>query len=256
MKRWFGLNVLLLGPAGSGKSSLAAEFGKFLMRQGADVGFINLDPACDYVPYAPDFDIRSVVSARSVMKRERLGPNAALLRSMRLMDKKRREITKKLAKKRYAINLVDTPGQMELFVFQDVADIVDAFEKPVVGVFLMPADYLKNYSDFITTRFLSIAAQLRLRIPVVNVVSKFDMVPPGSRKKINAVLKNPSLLKKRMVRGSDYGMREFLMKEIESLFAKSMKSSRMIKVSSKTKFGFEELYDAIGEALCECGDLS
>lgn len=250
------MNVLLLGPAGSGKSSLAAGFGAFLLRAGVDVGFINLDPACDYVPYKPDFDIRSVVSVDRIMKKERLGPNAALLRAMRLMEDKKREIVGKMAKKHYALNLIDTPGQMEAFVFQDAADIVGLFEKPVVGVFLIPADSLKDYSDFITARFLGIAAQLRLRIPMVSVISKFDKVPGKEKGRINEILKNPSSLKKHIKRGENYGMREFLMREIENLFAKSMKSSRVIKVSSKKRIGFEELYDAVGEALCECGDLS
>ncbi len=250
------MNVLLLGPAGSGKSSLAAEFGKFLLAAGIDAGFINLDPACDYIPFKPDFDIRSVVSVDGIMKKEQLGPNAALLRAMRLMEYKKRKIANLMSKSRHALNLIDTPGQMEAFVFQDAADIVSLFEKPVVGVFLIPADSLKDYSDFITARFLGIATQLRLRIPVVNVVSKFDTVLPDEKRKINEILRNPSSLKKHIKRGEYYGMRELLMREIENLFAKSMKSSRMIKVSSKKRMGFEELYDAIGEALCECGDLS
>jgi GTPase SAR1 family protein len=52
------MNVVVLGPAGCGKSLLAGRFGDYLMREGYSVKFLNLDPGCLSVPYSCDFDVR------------------------------------------------------------------------------------------------------------------------------------------------------------------------------------------------------
>jgi len=55
------LNVIFLGPAGSGKTTLTARFGKWLKdKMGYKVNFVNPDPGCEYLPYEPDFDIKGI----------------------------------------------------------------------------------------------------------------------------------------------------------------------------------------------------
>ena len=39
----------------------------------------NLDPAADYLPYDPDFDIRELVTVDEVQQVNRTGPNGSLI---------------------------------------------------------------------------------------------------------------------------------------------------------------------------------
>ena len=53
------------------------------------------------------------------MALEKLGPNGALIRSMELAMNSIDEIIEKIASLKYPYVFVDTPGQMELFLFRD-----------------------------------------------------------------------------------------------------------------------------------------
>lgn len=45
---------------------------------------INLDPAVQFLPYSPDFDIRSHVDYKKTMKEYKLGPNGGIMTSLNL----------------------------------------------------------------------------------------------------------------------------------------------------------------------------
>jgi len=65
------LNVVFLGPAGSGKTTLTATFGEWLEKEiDYKISFVNLDPGCEYLLYSHDFDIRSIITTRDIMIRE------------------------------------------------------------------------------------------------------------------------------------------------------------------------------------------
>jgi len=54
------MDVLFLGPAGSGKTSLISSFSNWIRNtQEKSVSCINLDPGVDCLPYEADFDIRN-----------------------------------------------------------------------------------------------------------------------------------------------------------------------------------------------------
>jgi len=75
------MQVLLLGPAGSGKTSLATTFGKWIRSEmGSNISYINLDPGCTSLPYRPSFDIRDHFTIEEIMRKEELGPNGAMIR--------------------------------------------------------------------------------------------------------------------------------------------------------------------------------
>ncbi len=52
------MNIMFLGPAGCGKTSLVEKFGKYLQTENYIVQFVNLDPGCLSLPYSSQFDIR------------------------------------------------------------------------------------------------------------------------------------------------------------------------------------------------------
>ena len=74
--------VVLMGPAGSGKTTLTAALGKWIEEnQGYNVGYINLDPGAETLPYNPDFDVREWFTVEDIMVKEDLGPNGAMIRA-------------------------------------------------------------------------------------------------------------------------------------------------------------------------------
>ena len=45
---------------------------------------VNLDPAVQFLPYTPDFDIRKHVDYKKTMKDYKLGPNGGIMTSLNL----------------------------------------------------------------------------------------------------------------------------------------------------------------------------
>ena len=70
--------LIFLGPAGAGKSTLISAYAKWLSNiEGAEVLKVNQDPAAEYLPYEPDFDVRSIINTRDIALKYGLGPNGA-----------------------------------------------------------------------------------------------------------------------------------------------------------------------------------
>lgn len=239
------MKVLLIGPAGSGKSLLTGRFGEWLRRKGNSVALVNLDPACEYLPYKPDFDIRSFYNIKKIMRKEKLGPNAAIIRVHELLSNNLEKILSKLKIERDFI-LVDTSGQMELFVFRETGPKIVEALKDAVGIFLVDAT-LMSPIDLVTIKLMAQVVRLRLNVPVVPVITKVDLVP-----KINFADSARLTREIRKQKGSVVDLALALNKSLEE-FAMPV---RVIKISSKTCEGFEELLSTLYETYCECGDLT
>eukprot|EP00956_Cyclotella_meneghiniana_P008691 scaffold11862_cov74-Cyclotella_meneghiniana.AAC.11 len=101
--------VIVVGMAGSGKTTLMAQLQKSLglkNREGVDesdgkgatdnagtsksrAGYaINLDPAAKYIPFSSSIDIRDTVDYLEVMRQHKLGPNGAILTCLNLFATK------------------------------------------------------------------------------------------------------------------------------------------------------------------------
>jgi len=132
--------VVMLGPAGCGKTSLTAAFGSYLEGLGQEVAYVNLDPGCEELPYEPDFDIRSFFTVRQLMAEEKLGPNGAMIRASELMEEHLGAIISALGRLKADYTLVDTPGQMEIFVLRPAGPkVVSALAaiRPTVAIFMV-----------------------------------------------------------------------------------------------------------------------
>ncbi|MHA1835631.1 MAG: ATP/GTP-binding protein, partial [Candidatus Odinarchaeia archaeon] len=69
----------IIGPAGSGKSSLVAALYQWLNDNEIDSVLVNLDPGVLNLPYTPDVDVRDYVNIEDVILKYNLGPNGALI---------------------------------------------------------------------------------------------------------------------------------------------------------------------------------
>src|SRR3954454_8746389 len=95
---------------------------------------MNLDPAVLNVPFTPNIDIRDSVNYKEVMKQYNLGPNGGILTSLNLFATKIDQIISILEKRASPEAgskgvppqhfLVDTPGQIEVFVWSASGSIL------------------------------------------------------------------------------------------------------------------------------------
>ena len=76
--------VLVLGMAGSGKSTLVQRLLADLGQRQQGSYAVNLDPAVRNVPFPVNIDIRDSVRYKRVMSEFKLGPNGAIVTSLNL----------------------------------------------------------------------------------------------------------------------------------------------------------------------------
>ena len=80
--------VIVLGMAGSGKTTFVQRLTSDLHRGKVPPYVLNLDPACREVPFPANIDIRDTVNYKEVMKQYQLGPNGGIVTSLNLFATK------------------------------------------------------------------------------------------------------------------------------------------------------------------------
>jgi hypothetical protein len=249
------LDLIMLGTAGSGKSALTATFGKWIGRNtNQSVAYINLDPGCEYVPFQPDFDIRNHFTITKIMRDENLGPNGAMIRASELLNQKAKEFAREINKIAADVRIIDTPGQMEVFLFHGGPRIVELMRGVAISLFLADAEIAAKATGLIFTRLLGLSVSLRLGTPTINVLNKIDLVK-DKLKDIDHMLADVKHLRGRVVSESS-GVMIDLTLSLSKTLPELLPAARLVKVSAKTGEGMAELYDIVHEIFCVCGDLT
>jgi len=246
--------VIFIGPAGCGKTSLTKTFGEWSEQElGMSIAYVNLDPGVLDLPYKPDYDVRELVTVDRLMREEGLGPNGAMVKASEIMDENIDSIAEDIASLDADLRLIDTPGQMELFLFRPMGPrLSEAISKnsPSITVYISDPSLASNPSGLAISLSMALITWLRLSTPTVPVINKVDL----SRGDLDKLLTDPSALKEFLSR--EEGLIADLAAEYMNLVEDLLKSMRIVKISAKTGEGMPALYDLIHEALCECGDLS
>ena len=188
----------MLGPAGSGKSVLAGAIAYLLRDLGYDALIANLDPAAIVYPYEePDIDIRKYVRTERVMRRFGLGPNGGLIASIDIAVKFSRRLKREIIENGPEILVVDTPGQLELFVFRHAGilllqeAILDVPDNKALALFLFDPILCSDASSMLSLLLLAASVSLRIYIPMIGVLTKTDLLPDREIKKIWNLLNDP-----------------------------------------------------------------
>jgi len=170
--------VYFIGTAGSGKSTLTNNFKQWMNNRGLDAITVNLDPGADNLSYDPDVDIRDWISLKEIMDSYHLGPNGAQIAAADMLALNTSDIKKSIEKFKTDYVLMDTPGQLELFVFREAGKYIIKFLNPnrsIIGYILDPA-LAKTASGFLSQLLLSINTSFRLGQPYINILSKIDLL--------------------------------------------------------------------------------
>lgn len=249
--------IYFIGMAGSGKSTLVNAFREWMNLQGLDCISVNLDPGADLIPYPAEVDIRDWIRLSDVMDQYGLGPNGAQIVSSDLMALRMQEWTPIIDEFKTEYVLVDTPGQMELFTFRQSSElIIDQLgRQDSFLVFLSDSQLCKTPNGFVSSLMLCALTHFRLSIPIINVLSKVDLLSEAEIEMILDWSTSPESLNSSLVE------RDFSSQSLINLeFFRAMENIGMYReitpVSSEEFIGMEEIYNTIQQAFMGGEDLS
>lgn len=175
--------------AGSGKTTFMQRINAHLHAKKEPPYTINLDPAVLNVPFDCNIDIRDSVNYKEVMKQYNLGPNGGILTSLNLFATKVDQILNLLEKRtvpdaehpnRKPINniLVDTPGQIEVFVWSASGTILLeslASSFPTVIAYIIDTPRTSSTSTFMSNMLYACSILYKTKLPMILVFNKTDI---------------------------------------------------------------------------------
>lgn len=118
--------IICIGMAGSGKTTFMQRLNSHLRAEKTPPYVINLDPAVLRVPYGANIDIRDSIKYKKVMENYQLGPNGAIVTSLNLFSTKIDQVIRLVEQKKDKFQncIIDTPGQIECFVWSASGAII------------------------------------------------------------------------------------------------------------------------------------
>ena len=242
-------NLILVGPAGSGKTTLTKALGEWMTKEGFSVSYLNLDPGTQFVPYSASFDVRELVTVQELMEKEGLGSNGALIKASEIIEEKMDLILKRIEGTASDFTIIDTPGQMELFLFRRLGPILaSGLKGRIASIFTIDPGLLRNHSDFAVLKLMGLVVELRLGVPSIEVINKTDLYGTKRFNELEADFYAGKF--------SPAGLSEELASRLCAAIETLGKRKRVIAVSGKKGTGMEDLYKSLGELFCSCGDLT
>jgi len=173
----------VIGPAGSGKSTLVAQLKDYIQMRDSEITVIaiNLDPGALDLKFNPDIDIRDYITLDEVMRKYNLGPNGGMILAADLMINYIEDLKYEINQYQPDWVLIDTAGQLELFAFREVGPIIASSlgfgDVQRSTTFLFDSYMVKRPNGFISTLLLAASVQYRfLNIPQINALSKIDLL--------------------------------------------------------------------------------
>ncbi len=173
----------VIGPAGSGKSTLVAQLKDYISMRDSEITVIaiNLDPGALDLKFNPEIDIRDYITLDEVMRKYNLGPNGGMILASDLMINYLEDLKYEINQYQPDWVLIDTAGQLELFAFREVGPIIASSlgfgDVQRSTTFLFDSHMVKRPNGFISTLLLAASVQYRfLNIPQINALSKIDLL--------------------------------------------------------------------------------
>ncbi|KAL2019502.1 hypothetical protein VTK56DRAFT_9618 [Thermocarpiscus australiensis] len=184
--------VMVMGPAGVGKSTFCANLITHLQMNRRSAFYVNLDPAAEHFQHQPDLDIKDLISVEDVMDELKLGPNGGLVYCFEyLMENGLDWLTESLDSltEEYLV-IFDMPGQIELYThIPFLPKLVRFLTQPgslgfrLCAAYLLDASYVLDRAKYFAGTLSAMSAMLLLELPAINILSKVDMVQDLVRKK-------------------------------------------------------------------------
>ncbi|KAJ5635848.1 GPN-loop GTPase 3 [Penicillium longicatenatum] len=176
--------VLVMGPAGAGKTTFSNSVIQHLQSNRRSCFYVNLDPAAENFTYQPDLDIRDLITLEDVMEELQLGPNGGLIYCFEFLLQNLEFLSEALEplSEEYLI-IFDMPGQIELYTHIPLLPSLVQFlsrQGPLninlCAAYLLESTFVVDKAKFFAGTLSAMSAMLMLEIPHVNILSKMDQV--------------------------------------------------------------------------------
>lgn len=237
--------VFVIGPAGSGKSTFTSSFRDWLVPQNVPVTILNMDPAVEELAYLPDIDIREYVFVRNIQEKYKLGPNGAIIASVDLSVEYLGEINSQVEESPEGYVLVDTPGQMEIFMYRQSGEIITSMlcgsGRRCAAVVVLDSTIATSPSDFISQVFLAASSYYRLNLPMVALINKIDLLSQEERERLEDWISDIVSLEEHFLWTRASRLSTFT-SSVLRLLHDFMQIVPFIPVSAKTGENFETVY--------------
>ena len=259
--------VVCVGMAGSGKTTFMQRINNYLHINNKKPYVLNLDPAVLKVPFEANIDIRDSINYKEVMKQYNLGPNGGILTSLNLFATKIDQIIGLLEKRAKPDPtsktvppqhfLVDTPGQIEVFVWSASGSILLeslASSFPTVIAYIIDTPRTHSCSTFMSNMLYACSILYKTKLPMILVFNKTDVQDAEFAKewmtdfeKFQEALQNEET---RGVFGGEgfgggSGYMSSLLNSMSLMLEEFYSHLEMVGVSSMTGDGIDEFFDAV-----------
>ncbi|XP_022696239.1 GPN-loop GTPase 1-like [Varroa jacobsoni] len=243
--------LIVLGMAGSGKTSWVQRVTAHLYAQKRRPYVINLDPACHEVPYPVNVDIRDTVKYKEVMKQYKLGPNGAIVTSLNLFSTRFDQVIELLQKRssEHDIVLVDTPGQIEVFTWSASGDIITralASAFPTVLIYVMDVVRSTKPVTFMSNMLYACSILYKTRLPFIIAMNKVDVV---SHSYAQEWMRDGEAFETSLRQETSYI--STLASSLGLVLDEFYKNIKSVGCSAVSGFGCDEFFHAVDEAQIE-----
>ncbi|KAK3372544.1 GPN-loop GTPase [Podospora didyma] len=183
--------VMVMGPAGAGKSTFCASLITYLQLNRRSAFYVNLDPAAESFEHQPDLDIKDLISLEDVMEEMKLGPNGGLIYCFEFLMENLDWLTESLDSltEEYLI-IFDMPGQIELYTHIPILPtLVKFLTQPgnldirLCAAYLLEATFVVDRAKYFAGTLSAMSAMIMLEVPHINILSKMDLIKGQIRKK-------------------------------------------------------------------------
>lgn len=240
--------IIVLGMAGSGKTSFVQRITAHLHTKKTNPYVINLDPACHEMPYPVNIDIRDTVKYKEVMKQYGLGPNGSIITSLNLFATKFDEVIKILDKRssEHEYVIFDTPGQIEVFTWSASGTIITetlAATFPTIVVYVMDIVRSTSPVTFMSNMLYACSILYKTKLPFVIALNKVDIQDHNFALEW---IRDFEAFEQAVRKEKSYASN--LAQSMSLVLDEFYKNLRVVGVSAVTGMGIDEFFLAIGEA--------
>jgi GPN-loop GTPase len=238
--------VYFIGTAGSGKSTLTACMQRWCKEHGLDAIIVNLDPGAENLSYDPDVDIRDWISLREVMETNHLGPNGAQVACADMIALNTEDVKTSITSFKADYILLDTPGQLELFVFREAGKYTVKFLSPekTIICYLLDPMLAKTASGFVSQLLLAITTNLRMNQPQINILSKADLLVKKEQQLIQRWSHDPDEILEALM-AEEPSLHREMSEHVLQLIKDLGGYSQLIPTSKQAFMGIEDIYTHI-----------